>query len=405
MMKRYKVKWLSQAIIRFILVVFLLAISLSFALMQGGFVSWFIFFMFLPFAIYSIMLFFVPVKNFSVERTMISGRLEQGDSLRMKITLTRNSRFPLLYTIIQESVPSELFVEEVDQTRHFLIMGLKKRLSWQYEIPNMPRGHYQLEGIELTIADFFGWVKKKVLIPANRSIVVYPSITNIVYTPLQISRNSGAGTEHSAIVRDTTMVSGIREYQPGDRMTWIHWKTFAKTQSLQTKEFEDQQSLNVCLVLDESPSDLFEEQVEFCASVLTAVTNQHFTMSFLSAGAKPAFFNQIQTVEQLQQALYYLAAVKPNLVEQVGPKYVQNRNLISATMLYFVTGSLTLEWINILKKNCKQSQAVICFIIRSPEQVISEQEEKMEIIAKENGIFVLPITREQFSDAFTEVLK
>ena len=241
MMKRYKVKWLSQAIIRFILVVFLLAISLSFALMQGGFVSWFIFFMFLPFAIYSIMLFFVPVKNFSVERTMISGRLEQGDSLRMKITLTRNSRFPLLYTIIQESVPSELFVEEVDQTRHFLIMGLKKQLSWQYEIPNMPRGHYQLEGIELTIADFFGWVKKKVLIPANRSIVVYPSITNIVYTPLQISRNSGAGTEHSAIVRDTTMVSGIREYQPGDRMTWIHWKTFAKTQSLQTKEFEDQQ--------------------------------------------------------------------------------------------------------------------------------------------------------------------
>ena len=190
-----------------------------------------------------------------------------------------------------------------------------------------------------------------------------------------------------------------------DRMTWIHWKTFAKTQSLQTKEFEDQQSLNVCLVLDESPSDLFEEQVEFCASVLTAVTNQHFTMSFLSAGAKPAFFNQIQTVEQLQQALYYLAAVKPNLVEQVGPKYVQNRNLISATMLYFVTGSLTLEWINILKKNFKQSQAVICFIIRSPEQVISEQEEKMEIIAKENGIFVLPITREQFSDAFTEVLK
>ena len=404
MMKRYKVKWLSQAIIRFILVVFLLAISLSFALMQGGFVSWFIFFMFLPFIIYSIILFFVPVKNFSVERTMISGRLEQGDSLRMKVTLTRKSRFPLLYTVIQESIPSELFAEE-DQTRHFFIMGLKKQLSWHYEIPNMPRGHYQLEGIELTIADFFGWVKKKVLIPANRSIVVYPSITNLVYKPLQISRNSGAGTEHSAIVRDTTMVSGIREYQPGDRMTWIHWKTFAKTQSLQTKEFEDQQSLNVCLVLDESPSELFEEQVEFCASVLTAVANQHFTMSFLSAGTKQAFFNQIQNVEQLQQALYYLAAVKPNLVEKVGHKYVQNRNLTSATMLYFVTGSLTLEWINILGKNFKQSQTVICFIIRNPEQAISEQEEKVENIAKENGIFVLPITREQFPNAFTEVLK
>lgn len=405
MMKRYKVKWLSQAIIRFILVVILLAISLSFALMQGGFVSWFIFFMFLPFAIYSIMLFFVPVKNFSIDRTMISERLEQGDSLRMKITLTRKTRFPLLYIVIQESIPSQIFEEVADQTRHFFVMGLKKQLSWNYEIPNMPRGHYQLKGIELTIADFFGWVKKKALIPANRSIVVYPHTTNLNYVPLRISKNSGMGTSHSAVVRDTTMVTGIREYQPGDRMSWIHWKTFAKTQSLQTKEFEDQQSQDICLILDESPSDLFEEQVELCASILNAVVNQHFTMSFLSAGTKQVFFDQIQTEEQLHQALYHLAAVQPNLVEEVAAKYAQNRALMNAAMIYFVTGSLTMEWINILKNSFKKSQKMICFIVRNPEKDVSEQEKRLEIIAKENGILVFPISQKQFPNAFTEVLR
>lgn len=406
MMKKYKVSWLSQAIIRFVMVVLLVAISLCFALMQGGFVSWFVFFMFIPFALYSMILFFVPVSNFSIERTMLSEYLKQGDSLRMTITLRRKSRFPLLYMVIQESMPSEIFEKAAaDQTRHFFMVGLKKQIAWNYEIPNMPRGHHQLVGIELTIADFFGWVKKTTFIPANRSVVVYPNITNMIYTPLQVTRNSGIGTAHNAIVRDTTMVSGIREYQPGDRMAWIHWKTFAKTQSLQTKEFEDQQSQDICLVLDESPSDVFEEQVELCASILTAVVHQHFTMSFLSAGTKPAFFDQIQTEEQLQKALYYLAAVQPNATEEVARKYDQNRLLIHAAMLYFVTGALTIQWITILKKISTKSQQVICFIVRDPKTSVSEHEEKVEMMAKENGILVFPISHKQFPNAFTEVLK
>ena len=29
------------------------------------------------------------------------------------------------------------------------------------------------------------------------------------------------------IVKDTTMATGVRDYQSGDRVTWIHWKSFA----------------------------------------------------------------------------------------------------------------------------------------------------------------------------------
>ncbi|MFJ8264152.1 DUF58 domain-containing protein [Rummeliibacillus sp. NPDC094406] len=406
MMKRYKIRWLSQAITRLVMVVLLLAISLCFALMQGGFVSWFIFFMFFPFALYSIMLFFVPLKQFSVERTMLTGHLEHGDSLRMRMTLTRKSRFPLLYTVIQESMPSEIFDEEAaDQTRHFFMMGMKKQLSWNYEIPNMPRGHHQLEGIELTITDFFGWVKKTALIPAKRSVVVYPKVTKLTYTPLRLTKSSGAGSARNNAVRDTTMVSGIREYQPGDRMTWIHWKTFAKTQNLQTKEFEDQQSQEICLVLDGSPSEIFEEKVELCASILSAVVSQHLTMSFLSAGEKQFYFDLIQTEEQLQQAMYQLAGIQPQPIEKVEHKFGQNRALVNAAMIYFVTNSLTSEWLNILKKVSGKSQGAICFIVRTPAQSISEHEQKLETIAKENGILVISITHQEFANAFTEVLK
>lgn len=406
MMKKYKIKWLSQAISRLVMVVLLLVISLCFALMQGGFVSWFIFFMFLPFALYSFMLFFVPLKQFSVERTMLTRHLEHGDSLRMRMTLTRKSRFPLLYTVIQESIPSEIFDQEAaDQTRHFFMMGMKKQLSWDYEIPNITRGHHQLEGIELTITDFFGWIKKTALIPAKKSVIVYPKVTKLVYKPLRIAKSSGAGTARNTVVRDTTMVSGIREYQPGDRMTWIHWKTFAKTQNMQTKEFEDQQSQAICLVLDGSPSALFEEQVELCASILTAVVRQHLAISFLNTTTNQFLLDQIQTEEQLQQALYQLAGVQPKIIEKVEHKFGQNRILANAAMVYFVTGSLTSEWLNIMKNLSRKSQGIICFIVRTHAQVITENEQKLEKIAKENDILVFPLTQEQFANAFMEVLK
>ena len=128
-------------------------------------------------------------------------------------------------------------------------------------------------------------------------------------------------------------------------------------------------------------------------------------MSFLSAGTKPAFFDQIQTEEQLQKALYYLAAVQPNATEEVARKYDQNRLLIHAAMLYFVTGALTIQWITILKKVSTKSQQVICFIVRDPKTSVSEHEEKVEMMAKENGILVFPISHKQFPNAFTEVLK
>ena len=65
------------------------------------------------------------------------------------------------------------------------------------------------------------------------------------------------------IVKDTTMATGVRDYQSGDRVSWIHWKSFARTQTLMTKEFEDRRSQELILVLDERPSEVFEEQVEF----------------------------------------------------------------------------------------------------------------------------------------------
>lgn len=220
-----------------------------------------------------------------------------------------------------------------------------------------------------------------------------------------MSMQTGTGPVSSTIVRDTTMVSGLREYQSGDRMSWVHWKTFAKTGELRTKEFEDQQSQDLCLVLDCSPSALFEEQVEFVASILNASVRQQITMAFLSAGRNRVLFEATQTESQLQEVMFHLASVQDDLGDSVNHLYEQDRTLANAAQILFVTSELTTEWLDILTKVSRSSRACVCFVIRSKGQVMSTQEQAMEKLARTRGIRVITIAKEQFTEAFTGVLK
>lgn len=70
----------------------LIAISFSFAMFQGGFVSWFIFYTFLPFAVYSTILLFYPINNIIVERKVSKRECRAGDSVEIALTVTRKNR-------------------------------------------------------------------------------------------------------------------------------------------------------------------------------------------------------------------------------------------------------------------------------------------------------------------------
>ena len=40
--------------------------------------------------------------------------------------------------------------------------------------------------------------------------------------------------------KEEKVISGVREYQSGDQLSWINWKATAKTNKMMTNEFEEQ---------------------------------------------------------------------------------------------------------------------------------------------------------------------
>jgi len=403
-LKKSKFSWATGG--RIIFVLFILLCAFTFAMFQGGFVSWFIFYTLLPFALYSIGFFLSPISKIEAERYIQTGQVQNGGKLIVTVKLIRPSRFPMLYLLINEKTRSEVLLKHAgSRLKTVKLVGLQKVIEWTYEIDHMPRGEHYFDGIEIEVSDFFGWVKKTHVFPINQNIIVYPNVTEMIYMPIETRYDQGTAASPFTIVKDTTMATGIRDYQPGDRVSWIHWKSFARTQTLRTKEFEDRQSQDLFILIDRQPSTTFEEQIELTASVLQAVVRHQASAAFLSVGEDRFYFPAVQSEEQLQRSMFHLAKVLPDLKQPVNQVLLKDAAMSSATSVLLITGNLTPEWIDSILKSAKNLRVCTCFVVVKKGAKLSKKDITVHQLARSRGMVVHVLSQDHFANAFTEVGK
>lgn len=90
---------------KLIILTLLTAAVFSYAMFQGGFVSWFLFYAFLPFVLYAGLLALYPLRSFQASRQMDKTQLHAGDRLGVTVTLRRKLPFPLMYMVIEDCLP------------------------------------------------------------------------------------------------------------------------------------------------------------------------------------------------------------------------------------------------------------------------------------------------------------
>ncbi|KOY81756.1 DUF58 domain-containing protein [Lysinibacillus macroides] len=379
----------------FLLVLLLMVLTFCYAMFQGGFVSWFVFFTVCPFLVYALLFFIVKENILLVERRIEPGHVERGQSAKVFITIERNTRFPFAYMVIEEQVDSEGLVQAKKQSVNAVkFVGFRKRFSWHYELDNMPRGEHRYLGVTILFYDFFGWAKKLIIAEKEQTIFVYPRIREMKYAALQTKYDVGPMLSPYSIVKDTSMAVGLREYVPGDRFSWIHWKSFAKTQTLQSKEFEDRQSSELMLVLDAKNSPLFEEKIELAASMLQMIVRERGDISFIAAGEITKVFPVIQGNKQLDQAMHHLAAIKPT--EHVKFRFYDQQAFKQVATLLYVTSDVSEELLHTLANIVK---SCICFIVTKEPPVQSE------LMTRYKHMQIIYVDPTDFYQLFTEVMK
>jgi len=389
---------------RFLFVWLVLISAFVFAMFQGGQVSWTIFYSILPFILYAILLFIYPLKDIEVSRVIKVPVIENGGRLVIRLNFKRKWYFPLLYTVVSEKWRDEdqPFLAKEKRNKLFLI-GFRREITWDYEINKVPRGEHVIEGVSIEVSDLFGWIRKTRFVQMSSTILVYPRTTKIHYTEIGTQYEEGSMTSTFNLIKDTNLATGVRDYQTGDRVAWIHWKSFARTQTLMTKEFEDKRSRELTIILDGRPSNSFEEQVTLTASILKDVSKQQITTGFLSIGDGYTVFPSLQIEEDFRQAQIHLAKIKPS--EKALTTKTGNYGSVFQTgrSIIIVTGSPDWGFMESIARNVKNISSIICFAVIKKEDSHQGYFLRQVEFAKTKGIVVHILTQERFSEAFKEV--
>lgn len=168
-----------------------------------------------------------------------------GEQLRATYTLRNVGRWPKLWLEIHN--PSTL---PVPLPGRALSLGPREERSWMATVPLVRRGHFRIDALGIRTGDPFGFFEAAASVGRGASIVVYPRIEALTGWRLPTATLEGTRGNRERTQQTTPLVTSVRPYLPGDGYNRIHWKSSARHQELQVKEFEVEQAADAWLFVD-----------------------------------------------------------------------------------------------------------------------------------------------------------
>lgn len=125
------------------------------------------------------------------------------------------------------------------------------------------------------------------------------------------------GLNTAAATGDSQEFLSLREYQPGDPLRTIHWRSYAKRGEPIVKEFQDEFFVRQGLVLDtfieNKPDHLFEEAVSVAASFALSIEHQDSLLDLMFVGTETYRFTAGHGFGRTENMLEILACAQPCL--------------------------------------------------------------------------------------------
>ncbi|MDP4163377.1 MAG: DUF58 domain-containing protein [Bacillota bacterium] len=390
---------------KFIVLMVLIIATFSYAMFQGGFVSWFLFYTFLPFSMYSLALTFYSLGEVEVRRSIAKSEYNAGEELKVDVIVKRKSSFPLFYLIVEDTLSEALAASDKrSQAKMLLFPGMKKELAFSYSMKELPRGEHVFHSFKLKTGDPLGLIEKDKMAKADNKILVFPAVVDVLYQPFENQFDQGMTASRERVQRDSSMAIGVREYQPGDRFSWINWKATAKRDTIMTKEFEQRQSHDVFVVMDCLPDRRFEAIVSFTASFVKAVLKKGAQIGLLTNSGERESFSIRGGEKQLQTLHYHLAKIQPqssvSLERMVDSESFFMMQSVSAML---ITAKLSRDLIEKASALHSKKGSITIFLIKAAKESPTTSELSLKALASARGIRVVLVHEGQFAAAFSEV--
>ncbi len=299
-----------------------------------------------------------------------------GEDLRATYTMRNTSRLPKLW--LEVFNPSTLPIQLPGRA---LALGPRSERTWVARVPLPRRGHYRIEPMVVRTGDPFGLFESSAAVGSAANVIVYPAVEPLPRWRLPPAVIEGTNTDPERSVQTTPLVTSIRGYVPGDAFNRIHWRSSARHQELQVKEFELEQTADVWLVLDldrrshtgTGETATIETAVRVAASVSARALVENRAMAVAAEGQRRIVLPVDRGARQHQKVMQLLAAVQSDgatpfrdLLTETVPRMRHGMTVV------VITPSLDHDWIRPLSAlRSRNVSVLVCLIDALAHDLIS----------------------------------
>jgi len=245
---------------------------------------------------------------FRVHRNLGERDHVEGDDVQVAVAVEPMGFVPPPVAAVVERVG------KLGDQRHFL-RRRGRRLAITYVLRRVRRGRYVFEGSRVQVSDPFGLWRVDSSLPAPGALLVYPRLVRLERLFSETGAHALEG-RRLFLRRPTGFdLHSVRDYEQGESLRHVHWRSTAHRGQLMVKELEDAPRDEIAVVLDADASavagESFDVQVRAAGSILQAYSRRGRRAVLVVNGARRETRQVQSPAGETARALELLAAVEP----------------------------------------------------------------------------------------------
>jgi len=175
-------------------------------------------------------------------------RMFYGESLPVRLDVHNRGWLPVLWLRLSDTVPFDLMGGVA--FRRVLSLWPGERQRYEYRLLGRRRGYYRLGPLVSQGGDLLGTAAYKRQLGGEGWVIVYPRIVPLRDLGLPSQSPFGVLPSRQRLFEDPTRIRGVRDYQPGDSLRRLDWKTSARVGQLQVRRYEPAIALETAIFLN-----------------------------------------------------------------------------------------------------------------------------------------------------------
>jgi uncharacterized protein (DUF58 family) len=172
-------------------------------------------------------------RGLRLTREMRFGWAQVGDRLEERFTLVNNSRLPALWVEVVDHTSMPGY-----QASRATGVGSRSDNRWHTQSVCSQRGLFTLGPTSLRTSDALGLYEVNLYYPDSATLMVTPPILPLPTIEVAPGGRAGEGRPRANAPERTVSAASVRDYLPGDSLSWIHWRSSAHHDSLFVRLFE-----------------------------------------------------------------------------------------------------------------------------------------------------------------------